>query len=97
MGIKAAFEQGGGFDKVSDVDIKLNQINHRATIETNKFGTVASAATSIEFVRLFADFAEPNRVFINRPFLYYVRDTEEKTILFAGKYFNPNADPQNNE
>ena len=93
MGIKAAFEQDDGFRKIfADVDMKVDKVNHRATIENTKYGTVGAAATSVEFGRKFLAVDE---VIIDKPFLFYVRDTVESTILFAGKYFNPNEDPQN--
>lgn len=91
MGITAPFDQGGFLRILEGEPLKVSKINHRATVEVTKEGTVGAAATAIEFVRLFADLDEGTELTIDKPFLFYLRDTVEKTIIFAGKYANPNA------
>ena len=67
----------------------MSNIKHRATIEVTKDGTVGAAASSIELVALSASLGIPKQVDINKPFLFFVRDTELNTVIFAGKYADP--------
>ena len=54
-----------------------------------KDGTVGAAASSIELVALSASLSLPKKVDINKPFLFFVRDTDLNAIVFAGKYADP--------
>ena len=86
MGVHGPFSEGG-FDRIlADEDLKVSQIKHRAIIEVTKDGTVGAAATAIEFVPLFGAFGAPQVIDINKPFLFFLRDKTQKTILFAGKF-----------
>ena len=49
------------------------------------------AATSIKLVALSASLSIPKTVDINKPFLFFVRDTDLNAIVFAGKYADPDA------
>ena len=90
MGINAAFEKGE-FDEIIKTPLKVSKINHRATIEVTKDGTEGTAAQALEFVAT-SDFdIVLEDVVIDRPFIFYLHDTTQKAILFAGKYSNPNA------
>ena len=59
------------------------------TIEVTKEGTVGAAASSVELVALSASLSGPKPITINKPFLFFVRDTKSNAILFAGKYSSP--------
>ena len=89
MGITSAFEQGDFEGIVFDEPIKLSDVKHRAKIEVTQDGTSGAAATAIELVSFAATFDVPKEINIDRPFLFYIRDTKQKAILFAGKYSNP--------
>jgi len=87
LGIEEIFESGD-FDKIiADEPLKVSNIKHRAAIEVTKEGTVGVAASSVELVALAASFSKT--INVNKPFLFFVRDTELNAILFAGKYSNP--------
>lgn len=89
MNIEAPFSEGG-FEKIlADEPLKVSQILHRAIIEVTKDGTVGAAATAIEFVPLFADFGAPEVITINKPFIFFLQDRIQKTIIFAGKFGGP--------
>ena len=62
---------------------------HRATFEVTKDGKAGAAASAIELVGLSAALDVPKEIAINKPFLFFVRDKELKTILLAGKFSNP--------
>lgn len=89
MGIKKAFDQGEFEGINKNEPLKVSDVKHRATIEVTKDGTVGAAATSIELVTLSASLFRPKEININKPFLFFVRDTELNAIIFAGKFSNP--------
>lgn len=63
----------------------LSRVLHKAKIQVNEFGTVASAVTvaSISF-RSFAD-----EIIFDRPFGFLIVDQLTNSILFAGQVNNP--------
>ena len=87
MGIEEIFESGDFDGIIADEPLKVSNIKHRAAIEVTKEGTVGVAASSVELVALAAGFSKT--INVNKPFLFFVRDTELNAILFAGKYSNP--------
>jgi len=87
LGIKDAFDKGDFDGIIKDGTLKASNIKHRAAIEVTKEGTVAVAASAIDLVPLSAGFS--NTIDIKKPFLFFIRDVELNTILFAGKYSDP--------
>ena len=87
MGIEKAFDAGEFNGIIEDETLKVSDVKHRAAIEVTKEGTLGVAASSVELVALAAGFSKT--VDINKPFLFFVRDTKLNAILFAGKYSNP--------
>jgi serine protease inhibitor len=45
--------------------------------------------SGVEALLLSAHFDEPVRVVLNRPFVFFVKDTKLDTIIFAGKVACP--------
>lgn len=87
--IDAPFDDGEFNRIIQDEPLRVGKVKHRATIEVTKDGTVGAAASSIELVALSASLSIPKVVDINKPFLFFVRDTDLNAIVFAGKYANP--------
>jgi len=87
LGIEKAFDAGEFNGIIEDETLKVSNVKHRAAIEVTKEGTLGVAASSVELVALAAGFSKT--VDINKPFLFFVRDTKLNAILFAGKYSNP--------
>jgi len=87
LGIEKAFDAGEFNGIIEDEPLKVSNVKHRAAIEVTKEGTLGVAASSVELVALAAGFSKT--VDINKPFLFFVRDTKLNAILFAGKYSNP--------
>ena len=96
LGINAAFDDGGFRGIVKENDFKVSQVKHRAVVEVTKDGTEGAAASAIEIVPLAASIKLPKEISINKPFLFFIRDTVLKTLLFTGKYTNlePTADQE---
>ena len=94
LGIDAAFDEGQ-FEKIrQNSTFKVSQVKHRATVEVTKDGTIGAAASAIELVPLSADLEIPKKIDIDKPFLFFIRDNVLKTVLFAGKYTNPETNPE---
>ena len=91
MGVNAAFDQGAFENIVNGEALKVSAVKHRATIEVTRDGTVGAAASAIEIVNFQANLQLPKEININKPFLFFIQDTELKAVLFAGKYTNPDA------
>lgn len=65
-------------------DLFVNQFKHKASISVNEQGTTASAVTSV----LIGNRNSPNKFFIDRPFIFLIRDNRSGTILFIGRIEN---------
>ncbi len=84
----------GGMSASADSLLRmyLSQVAHKAFVDVNEKGTVATAATAISFKK---DNEEALRVpFIpwvraDRPFLFLIRDMKTGTILFMGRVMKP--------
>ncbi len=84
MGVKAPFDANADFSGMSDEAVQIDKIKHKATIEVEEQGTVASGATAV--VVGGRSLSYPNEFNANRPFIYLVRDNKLNSILFLGKY-----------
>ncbi len=91
MGIVEVFTPGkADLTRMANVrvgEIWADKIIHQAVIKVNEEGTEAAATTVIVIVRgpLQAD----EKVVVNKPFIYVLRDKETNTILFIGHIINP--------
>lgn len=64
----------------------VDDVIHEALVEVTEKGTIASAATGIVVLRI----AQPTKfVTIDKPFLFYISDESNGTILFWGRVSNP--------
>lgn len=82
MGMPGAFK--GGFGKMSNDDLMIGEVLHKATIEVNEDGTRAAAATAVSMDKSAAPMAEPKIVTLDRPFLYFIYDCETNLPIFIG-------------
>lgn len=73
----------GGIDS-RGTGLYVDEVVHKATLEVNERGTLASAATGI-LLRPTAVAEHMQEVRIERPFLFFMRDQQAGTLLFAGK------------
>ncbi len=82
MGMSAAFD--GGFEKMSNTDLFISEVLHEAVIEVHKDGTRAAAATAVMMDKATAPMAEPKVVTLDRPFIYFIIDTQTNLPIFIG-------------
>jgi serpin B len=89
LGIRSAFTDRADFSAMTrDEHVALSHVLHQANITVDEKGTVAAAATGI-VARATAAPARFERLVVNRPFLFFVRDLPTGAILFAGQVTDP--------
>lgn len=92
LGMVKAFNGSADFSKITPGGgIYISRVLHKAFVEVNEKGTEAAAVTVIEFEKtsISTDFY----MNVDRPFIFFIRESSTNTILFAGKI----ADPTKNE
>lgn len=86
MGLSDIFDANrANLSRISKHSIYLSRIIHKAKIDVNEVGTVATAATGA----IFANKATPPRFYANRPFAFLIIEKQSKTLLFGGQVRNP--------
>ena len=90
LGIVDAFEFHKADFKVmyGDRPVCISQIKHKATLEVDEKGSVATAATAVEMQTKSLPAPTP-RIRFDRPFLVMIRDRDSGTTLFAGRINDP--------
>lgn len=68
--------------------LHLSRVAHKAFVTVDEEGTEAAAATGI----IVEVESMPLEVRADRPFIYFIHDTELDLILFMGRVVNPTAD-----
>jgi len=88
LGLKSIFTEESELGELtSSKNLKVGNILHKATINVNSDGTEAAAATFIDIVAFSASF--PKKVFVDRPFLFVLQDSELKIPLMIGRVVDP--------
>jgi serpin B len=88
LGMGVAFDAfNADFSNISDQDIFISRVLHQTFIKTDEEGTEAAAATVVEFE--LTSMPMTTVVNVNRPFLYFIRETTTGTIVFMGQVVDP--------
>ena len=101
MGIKKAFdEEEADFSKIitkenlnklGKENIYVSDAIHKTYIDLNEKGTKAAAVTYFGIrATSGVESYETVEIKFDRPFIYMIRDTETKEILFLGSVYEPN-------
>lgn len=69
-------------------DLYVSDVIHKAFVAVDEKGTEAAAATAVIMEMASAPMFE-NVLTIDRPFIFFIRDTVSGQILFAGRVVNP--------
>ncbi|KRT79823.1 hypothetical protein AMK59_7056 [Oryctes borbonicus] len=86
MGIQDVFNSAVADLLGISVDpMHLSRVIHKAEIEVDEDGTVASSISAGEIENK----QPPVKIKVNRPFAYFVYDKETQSIVFMGKYSSP--------
>jgi len=83
LGMKKSFTELAEFKKISDRSIYITSVLHKTFMEVNEVGTEAAAVTSIEFSN--TSLPSYPMMYVNRPFVVFIREKQTGVILFAGK------------
>ena len=90
LGVKDAFRNADFSPMFGRSGFTIAQIVHKATLEVDEKGSVASAATAVD-VENFAEREPPMSIRFDRPFLVLIRDNASGTTLFMGRINDPTA------
>ena len=92
MGMHDAFGSGADFSGMVDDGaggLSISSVRHQAFITVSEEGTEAGAATSVEMTD---SGGEPTVFLADHPFVFLLRDRYTGSILFMGRYANPDAE-----
>ncbi len=93
MGMPSAFDLNradlSGIDGLHDLSV--GQVVHAANIDVDEKGTTAAAVTLTLIVGGALPTPPPITFNVDRPFLYFIRDTRSGAILFMGRIDDPSA------
>ena len=85
MGMSDAFSSGADFSGMTGAaDLGISDVIHKAFVAVDEEGTEAAAATAVEMTEEGPPPATVVMV-VDHPFIFLIRDTETKTILFLGR------------
>ncbi len=92
LGLQRAFTDLAQFEGMADPRDerrKIDDVFHKGFIEVDEKGTEAAAATAVVMMRAGGMPADPVPVAFDRPFLFFIRDTDTGAILFMGRVVDP--------
>ena len=87
MGMGIAFGGGADFSKIYGLsDLYIGRVIHKTFIEVNEEGTEAAASTVVEI-----DYKSAGETYfyLNRPFVFVIRENIGGTFMFMGKVTDP--------
>ena len=89
MGMENAFTTTADFSQMADTNtgcLYINRVLHKTYIQVDRAGTKAAAVTAVEMTNEAAmiDPVAPPTVYLNRPFVYAIIDTETGLPIFIG-------------
>ena len=85
MGMPVAFSDDADFSGMrGQMDLKIDDVFHKAYIDVNEEGTAAAGATVITISQ-----GLPAEIVYNRPFIFIIRDKISGSILFMGRVSKP--------
>src|SRR3569833_139475 len=80
---------GGDYSGMANSHLMISKVLHKATIDVDEAGTVASAATAIVMPRGLV-MEEPTMI-VDRPFFFAIYDKRMRAVLFEGVIRDPSA------
>lgn len=87
LGMNTAFENSADLSNMSQDELFISTVLHKAKIMVNEQGTEAAAVTEVACDG--AAMEVPNygfEFYAHKPFLFFIVDSEEEMVLFTGKY-----------
>lgn len=84
LGMSKAFTGAAEFSKISD-EVCISDIIHKTYIRVDENGTEAAAVTEAIMNLTALPAGDPVTFEVTMPFMYYISDTSDDTILFMGR------------
>lgn len=85
MGMGEAFTPAADFSNMSDASLMIDSVIHKTYIQVDRSGTKAAAVTAVAMKENAAPIMEePVYVYLDRPFVYAIIDTETGLPVFMG-------------
>ena len=89
MGMPDAFGAHADFSGMAGTQgLRIDYVAHKAFVSVDETGTEAAAATGVGML-LSLPGKDPIPVTVDRPFIFFIRDTATGTVLFLGRVMNP--------
>ena len=86
MGIETAFSGAADFKGIAATgNLVLEQVKQKCYIDVTEEGTEAAAVTSVQVRLTSVDRNPVARMTVDRPYLFFIQDSQSGNILFAGK------------
>jgi len=93
LGVRKAFGREADLTGIAPASeqLQLAEAYHKGFIAVDEKGTEAAAATAMAG-RAGGMPAEPREVKVDRPFLYFIRDTRSGLVMFMGRVADPKSE-----
>lgn len=89
MGVEAAFTGAADFKGIAETgSLAVSQVKQKCYIDVTEGGTEAAAVTSVQVRLTSVDRNPVARMTVDRPYLFFIQDSQSGNILFAGKVVN---------
>ena len=89
MGTSSMFNpRNGDFSVISDEDLFVSDVLHRAQIKVNEEGSEAAASTAV-IMGLRSGQTRTQEFRVDEPFIYVIYDNLNRFPLFIGRILNP--------
>lgn len=86
LGIQEAFSSWGNFSKMSPDNLYIGKVKQKTFIEVDEEGTEAAAVTTVGIaITSLPDTPQAIDFYVNRPFIYVIKEKSTNSILFIGK------------
>ena len=92
MGMKLAFDRNNAdFSGMAIEKLYIDQVFHKAWIDTNEEGTEAAAATAVvmKTMGMMVEPVEPKIFRADHPFIFIIQENKKGHILFMGRVTDP--------
>ena len=86
MGVETAFSGAADFKGIAATgSLVLEQVKQKCYIDVTEEGTEAAAVTSVQVRLTSADRNPLARMTVDRPYVFFIQDSQSGNIMFAGK------------
>ena len=85
LGVRTLFTPAADLAGISKKPLHVSAIVEKAVISVDKNGTEAAAATSTSMAIRSASIRTPPEMVVDRPFVFFIRDTKHHVVLFSGR------------